>query len=788
MRRLVSVVVAIIAMLGGGQQAWSGSGGSGQALERAALRLVNTTDHTVVMAQGDPVMTRPDRPLDVWMWAFNRKPVSAGGVLSFDATTTRYKVDCDTGRQLLTGRRAYLFGRLVHGADASGSPRTAQSAVAQLAAKIACEPHFKADAERYQNHTAATAAARKLFAEKEAKVQSKARSHGPFRVIRTFDDMLLMAEGAAQTSPPATVRLRWWAFLAEPQVEDGAEIADILATTYRIECSANKLQRVKLELFLDGWIGNVVDTEDAPKTADSAADALIIRAACDPKFEVDAQVLRDLNTARSAAAHHFRTKGLNGGRGMSADASDALRAGGPLRVLSSGVETVYALAGAPPFSPPHAPIERWQWSFFNKTRSADSDRFDSHATLVRIDCAALAAEGIRREYVLNGDLVKAEVISSPPTRYDKDGSLGHAVVQAACDPHYGKQPRYFVDYAAAKRIVTEAFNTTQAKAKKPEAVATRRTGPGRKAQPIRFTGPGADRSSDSVSMTEGPAPKAWPQRPVEMWTWTFKSKSAAAKGPWRSNSDALLLRVDCQAGTQQSLAAEYYADGKLVSEVDYAVTPPQDPEHARPIKASQWLLDAACSPDYKMDARVFPNRQAAQAAAGLMLLEQHLQRLSKAAQDVAPIISETIAGEAVRAVGLLRVIGRNAATRSFFMAVGSAPKVTPTQPREIWIWEFSQKARAIDGKAAYDAWATRVRVDCAARTVRPQLREGYRDGNLHASWELTGKPRKPVGRSLDTFVFSAACEPAFAADGQRFRDHRAARAAASRTKFAPRGR
>jgi hypothetical protein len=122
---------------------------------------------------------------------------------------------------------------------------------------------------------------------------------------------------------------------------------------------------------------------------------------------------------------------------------------------------------------------------------------------------------------------------------------------------------------------------------------------------------------------------------------------------------------------------------------------------------------------------------------------------------------------------------------SFFMAANSAPKVQPTKPLEIWVWEFSQKARGVDGKAPYDTWATRTRIDCAAKTVRPQLREAYRDGRFDTSWELSGKARKPAPKSLDSAALAAACDPTYRADGQRFRDHRAARTAALNTKITP---
>lgn len=78
-----------------------------------------------------------------------------------------------------------------------------------------------------------------------------------------------------------------------------------------------------------------------------------------------------------------------------------------------------------------------------------------------------------------------------------------------------------------------------------------------------------------------------------------------------------------------------------------------------------------------------------------------------------------------------------------------------------------------------------MRVDCRAGTIRPQLREGYRDGRFDKSWELMGKARKAARGSVDDAALLAACDPDYRTKGQRFNDHRAARRAVLNTEIPP---
>ncbi len=620
-------------------------------------------------------------------------------------------------------------------------------------------------------------ASREPSAEKAqpANAEDPSQVRGPFRVIRAFEEIILMAEGAAPAErPDKPIELWSWVFLPEMDKED--DLPDTSATRYLVNCLTSNLQEVTVEYYLKGELIDTSHEAAAPKSADSATDKLLMGAACDPDFEPKAQIFADLRAARSGAAGHFRNKA--GLASLPHDGtSEALRDGGPLRIFAKGQSgsVVYMVAGSLPDVRPDEPVERWMWTFHSEARQIDKVRFDADATRVRVDCTASTIEQLKNEMFLKGRFLKATPRLEQTRLQAKKGTVAAAFLQAVCDSELGEDRRSYADFAAANGATTELFSHKPKTAQASGDLSAPKMGPARKRQPLRLTGSGFERNTSAVYMTEGSAPRARPDQPVEVWDWIFRDKPLIVDGKILGDTSAKLQRVDCKAGTRQSLTVEYYADDKLVHSIDYSK------DTIQPTRATERLLGAACDPAFKPDAEMFPSHRTARSAASLIIAERNMT--AQTSRQEAKAVSPDVTGEAERFGGPLRVIGRNSKALSFLMAAGSAPKAQPIKPVEIWIWEFSQKTRKVDGRAPYDTWATRMRVDCAANTVRAQLREGYRNGRFDDSWELLGKAQRPVQGHLESNVVAAACDPKFQPGTQRFMNHNTARAAALNTRF-----
>jgi len=466
--------------------------------------------------------------------------------------------------------------------------------------------------------------------------------------------------------------------------------------------------------------------------------------------------------------------------------SMAINAEGPWRILSSGSQTVHMIAGPPPKNISDATVERWLWTFRKEPRVVNKDRFDSNAVLFRVDCGTSTSQSLRMELFLDRRLYKALTEPSSPTKHDRKGTVGHAFVQAACDPDYGKTSRSFIDLTAASNAANASLSRVvpaTSKDKAPQKTPAAAQDADRTRLPIRLTDNAGAQSTMVILMTEGPAPKSTPEGPVDVWEWRFWGAPFTVAGETLFDAIATLQRVDCSAETTKELMSEVYADGRF-----RRTRKPSEP--ATPKKSLKHLLDAACDPSYKPDAPTFPDHRAARAEAVKIIAARKKEMARRRNANATTVdTSQTIArdhassGEAERVGGPLRMIGLSSETRSFFMAANTAPTVRPTTPTEVWIWTFAQKPRLVDRKAKYDTWATRFRVDCKARTVRSQLREVYRDGVLDNSWEYTSKARKVAKGSLDEVALSAVCDPAYMPGAQRFKDHHAARKAVLNTRL-----
>jgi hypothetical protein len=492
-----------------------------------------------------------------------------------------------------------------------------------------------------------------------------------------------------------------------------------------------------------------------------------------------------------ASSEDFRQKTGVAAPSFSDSKSDALKVIGPFRLLSERTRSaVFIMAGPPPVVRPDTPVERWMWVFLKETREVEGARSDTVAILSLIDCSASTAQNLRKEMFRSGTLQKAIPMSSPASQHT-EGAIGDALVKSACDPEYGKNSRYFMNLSAASGAAIEIFSRGAKTTTDPEKSPPLELGSSRERLPIRQTDSGFAENTFMVKMTEGPAPTQKPDGPVDIWEWTFLGRPMTVAGKTILDATATLLRVDCDKQTSQSLAEEYYADGKLES----AEKPSKELATAKP--AIKRLVASACDPTYKPDAPTFPDFRAAQAEAVKIIADRKRKSADRKktssgiSSDMEKALpssdsSSSLSGEAERVDTPLRLVALNRKVNSFFMAANAAPKERPVRPIEVWIWEFTHKARRLDGRPSYDTWATRMRVDCNAGTVRHQLREGYREGRFDNSWELMGKARKAARGSLDNAVLSAACDPDYRTGGQRFNDHRAARKAVLNTTISPR--
>lgn len=494
--------------------------------------------------------------------------------------------------------------------------------------------------------------------------------------------------------------------------------------------------------------------------------------------------------AHSETEKHFHQQAGDAAPSFSDSTSDALKVAGPFRLLSEDTRTsVFMTSGSLPRMRPDTPVEHWMWVFMKKPREDEGIRHDTVAVLSRIDCSASSAKVLRREMFRSGQFQKTISVSDPAYQ-SEEGTIGNAFIKSVCDPEYGANLRHFTSLSAASGAAIEIFSRGTKATSAREKPLTPDLSSSREKLPIRLTDSGFKENTFMVMMTEGPAPKQRPNGAVDVWEWLFLGRPLTTVGKTVLVARATLQRVDCDKQTSQPLAVEHYAGDKLTSTKKSS----EEPAAAKP--AVKRLLDSACDPTYKPDAPTFPDFRAAQAEA-VKILADRKKKLADRKKDSSEASSgkreglastdsnSATSGEAERVVAPLRLVALNRKTRSFHMAANAAPKDRPAQPLEIWIWEFTQKARQLDGEPSYDTWATRMRVDCRAETVRPQLREGYRDGRFDKSWELMGKARKAVRGSLDDAALRAACDPHYRTEGQRFNNHRAARRAALNTAITP---
>ena len=417
-----------------------------ESAEQGALRLIKVSDDTIIMAQEEPLGSRPDQPRDVWIWIFIRNALHQRGELTFDARATRYRIDCETATSVVTGVKIYLFGHLEYKRNMSRSPKEEHSTSARLSTKVACEAGYMADAPRFPDRKVARAAAMKLFAERSAIAQAR----GPFRVISTFHDMIMMAEGAGPiVRPDRPVELWLWFFQADPNLDGNA--ADTIAIRYRIDCAAGLIQELETKLYLGSRFNGFDDEARPPVIAESIADKLRLQAACEQNTETS--TLADIRAARLMATNHFRKTGA--AETLVDDSSEALRAGGPFRILGADPDNskVSMIAGIPPVDPPKEPIEYWLWTFVKETDAPDKDDHDAVAILTRIDCIALTRQDMKRETFLKGRLVKAAPLSHPLNRVNEKDHL----LQTACNPAYGSKDLLFLaDFPSASQVATNA--------------------------------------------------------------------------------------------------------------------------------------------------------------------------------------------------------------------------------------------------------------------------------------------------------------------------------------------
>lgn len=115
----------------------------------------------------------------------------------------------------------------------------------------------------------------------------------------------------------------------------------------------------------------------------------------------------------------------------------------------------------------------------------------------------------------------------------------------------------------------------------------------------------------------------------------------------------------------------------------------------------------------------------------------------------------------------------------FNMVVATPPSTRPTQPVEVWEWQFNREDRVLAGNVV-DTIAFRVRIDCVAQTREFVAAESFLDDRRMHGLEMMSDPQPAAPGSMGHQTVRIACEPGFAASRPTYPDHRAARAAVDR--------
>ncbi len=87
------------------------------------------------------------------------------------------------------------------------------------------------------------------------------------------------------------------------------------------------------------------------------------------------------------------------------------------------------------------------------------------------------------------------------------------------------------------------------------------------------------------------------------------------------------------------------------------------------------------------------------------------------------------------------------------------PARRPTEPVEIIVWAFSDKADRLTTSWGWDTAWSRVRIDCQAGTTQSILHRTYKDGEFVEETAPTAPPRRVAGMISHEATFDAACNP-----------------------------